>query len=392
MNSGKKKVFICITKANWGGAQKYVFDIATSLPKEQFDVTVVFGGDGLMKEKLEKAGIKIEKLRLENKIGLLKNLAEFFEVIKIVCKNKPDILHLNSSKMGIMGTFAGRICNMIRGHNTKMVFTAHGWAFNEDRPFWQRVLLKIVYWKTVFMSHKTICVSSNIKSQMEHLPFVKRKLEIINNGINDIDFIDRALARKKILEKIGSIDNKSLGNKWIGTISELHKNKGLEYAIRAFAKIENSLAENLSFIIIGEGDERKYLEKIISELGLSGKIFMIGKVDDAEKYLKAFDIFTLTSITEALGYVILEAGYAELPTVASAVGGIPEIIEDMKSGILIKPKNPDEIAKSIEFILKNPEKALFWAENLREKVCRDFNINEMIRKTVDIYNEQCDTI
>ncbi|MFA6227278.1 MAG: glycosyltransferase [Candidatus Paceibacterota bacterium] len=383
----KSKVLLGITKSNWGGAQKYVFDLATSLPKDDFDITVVFGGNGLMQEKLERAGVKIERLNLENKIGLLKNVAEFFAILKIIYKNNPDILHLNSSKMGIMAALASRICNMIPRHNTKIIFTAHGWAFNEDRPIWQRSLIKIIHWKTVFMSHMTICVSSSVKKQIESLPLIRNRLVLINNGISDIQFIDKSSAREKIFEKIGAGNKDMLNNRWIGTISELHKNKGLKYAIEAFSKIEKNLAENISFIIIGEGDERGRLDKLISELNLSGKVFLVGKIDEAGKYLKAFDIFTLTSITEALGYVILEAGKAELPVVASAVGGIPEIIENNINGILVKVENIEEISRAIEILIKNKDLREKYGKALKNKVNLKFSIPRMIQETVQVYNK-----
>jgi glycosyltransferase involved in cell wall biosynthesis len=93
----------------------------------------------------------------------------------------------------------------------------------------------------------------------------------------------------------------------------------------------------------------------------------------------------LTSITEALGYVLLEAGQAGLPIIASSVGGIPEIIEDMKSGILVSPKEPEEIKKAIEFLLANPERIKSFGENIQIKIQAEFNKEEMVTKTLEVY-------
>lgn len=113
MISGKKKVFICITKSNWGGAQKYVFDIATSINRELFDISVLLGGNGELKKRLEEKNIKI--IELENSqrdIKTKKDFGLFFELYKIFKKEKPDIIHLNSSKMGFIGALAVFVLNL----------------------------------------------------------------------------------------------------------------------------------------------------------------------------------------------------------------------------------------------------------------------------------------
>jgi glycosyltransferase involved in cell wall biosynthesis len=102
--------------------------------------------------------------------------------------------------------------------------------------------------------------------------------------------------------------------------------------------------------------------------------------------MKAFDIFTLTSKSEALGYVILEAGKAELPVIASAVGGIPEIIENGKSGTLVEAENIKEIRDAIEHLINTPKESLILAKNLKKKIDTNFSLGEMIRNTVDVYS------
>jgi glycosyltransferase involved in cell wall biosynthesis len=138
-------------------------------------------------------------------------------------------------------------------------------------------------------------------------------------------------------------------------------------------------------IIIGDGERKEKLQERINRYNLQDTVFMIGRVDEAEKYLKAFDIFSLTSITEALPYVLLEAGQAGLPIMASEVGGIPEIIDNMQTGMLVRPKEPEEIKKAIDFIIKNPAKADFFSQNIKNKIKEHFNKATMVRKTVEIY-------
>jgi glycosyltransferase involved in cell wall biosynthesis len=382
MDKKQKKILICITKSNWGGAQKYVFDIARELSKNrEVELSVLLGGDGELRKKLEE--INIRNIILKNSdrdLGIIKDIRLFFELLKLFKKEKPDIIHLNSSKMGFVGSLAGRLSRI-----KNIVFTAHGWVFNEDRSFLQKKIFKFLHILTIILSHKTIAVSDIVKKQIGKN--FNKKIIVIRNGIKDINFIEKKSAREslsiKILQKNPNVLEKLTGNSvWIGTISELHKNKGLEYAIEAVSKIK----ENIIFIVIGEGEERKKLEEISVKLGSSNKIFLIGKLENASQYIKAFDIFTLTSITEALPYVLLEAGKASLPTIASNVGGIPEIIENDISGILINAKNPESIKNSISQLIKNPKKMKLLSHNLNKKIDSEFKEINMLKKTFEVYN------
>ena len=167
----------------------------------------------------------------------------------------------------------------------------------------------------------------------------------------------------------------------IGTISELHKNKGLDFLISACA----DLPENVSVYIIGDGEEKENLVKQIEKLGLQKKVFLLGRIENARKYLKAFDIFTLTSRTEALPYAFLEAGLAGLPVVTSRVGGIPEIVENEKNGILVEVGNVAEIAKSLKNLVLEPQKRASFGLALREKIEKEFSLEKMIFETEKFY-------
>ena len=378
----KKKLFICITKSDWGGAQKYVFDIATNTPRDQFDTTVLLGGDGELKQKLENAGVKTILLKNSQRdINTKKEFGLLFELTKLFKKERPDIIHLNSSKMGFTGALAGRITGV-----KNIIFTTHGWAFNEKRNFLSKILFKKLYVLIILLCHKTISVSETTKKQIGKM--FGKNIVVIKNGLREIDLKDKDSAREslftKILHKNQKITNMLSRNPvWIGTISELHTTKGLSYAIEAISKIKN----NVIFVIIGEGEKKKELEEQVVRLGIASKVFLVGRIDSASTYLNAFDIFTLSSITEALPYVLLEAGYAALPVIASNVGGIPEIIKNNKTGILVSSRNSEEIKTSVEYLIKNPEKARVLGDSLRQEISRDFTQKMMLEKTFSLYRK-----
>jgi glycosyltransferase involved in cell wall biosynthesis len=381
MTPKKQKILYVITKSNFGGAQRYVFDLATSLPKEHFDVLVAFGEGSLLGEKLETAGIRtihIDSLKRDiNMFGEIKVLRELIRIFKT---EKPDVVHLNSSKVGGLGGLAGRLARV-----PHIIFTGHGWAFNENRSSFSKFIISILHWFTIVLSHKTIAVSKKTADQISVFPLIKKKIVTIYNGIPKNEFETKESARAFLASKNPSIfqNPKAL---WIGTISELHVSKGLDYMIDALSEVIKTHPE-VQFVVIGEGEKRNELKKMIIEQGLQNNFFLLGFITDARQYLKAFDIFTLTSRTEGFPYVILEAGQAALPTIASHVGGIPEVITDLSTGILIWPYRPHDIAKAIRFLIENPKKRTEYGRALKHIVDKEFNQELMVEKTLELYKK-----
>ena len=381
----KTKILIVITKSNFGGAQRYVYDLATSLPNNAFEVVVVFGQGGELEEKLKSAGIRTIKINsLQRDVNFLKDFSVLFELIKIFKTEKPDVVHLNSSKIGGVGALAGRLSGV-----HKIIFTAHAWAFNENRSLPSRAVIAFIQWLTVVLCHKTIAVSQKTADQILKFPFIsKNKVKVIYNGVGEIAFLEKGQAREIVCKDAVKYTN------WIGTISELHNNKGLDIAIDAFASVSKTHTDT-AFVIIGAGEEKENLNKKINELGLTDRVFLAGFITDAKNYLKAFDIFTLTSRTEALPYAISEAGLADLPVIASSVGGIPEIIPSAEYSILIptqktsgknaEKETAQKIAEAMETLLNQPEQAKTLGQNLHNRIISNFSVTKMHQETFDLY-------
>lgn len=368
-----RKVLFLITKGNFGGAQKYVYDLAMGLKKDQFEPLVALGEGRFLEEKLQEKGIRTIKVGgLKRDISLLNDLKSFIELLKIFKNEKPDVVHLNSSKAGGLGAMAARLAGIER-----IVFTAHGFAFNENRSWSQKFLIKTLAWLTILFSHKTIAVSQAIKDRVSNWPFVWKKVEVIRNGVGEIHFKTKEGARSFLYQDAPK------NATWIGTISELHHIKGLGYAIRAIKSV--SQTHKIVFVVMGDGEEKEKLKNLVKNEELEEVVKFAGFVDNAPQYLKAFDIFTLTSLSEAFPLSLLEAGRAELPIVASNVGGIPEIIEDKKTGLLVESKNIIAIYKAINHLVENRKKRDILAKNLNKKVETDFSFDNTIKKTKEIY-------
>jgi len=369
-----KKILFIITKSVWGGAQKYVFDIVANLPKDSFEPVVAGGGQGIMAEKIISAGLPyIEIKSFQRDISLWKEIFSFFEILKILLKTKPNIVHVSSSKAG--GTAGAAILfytaikkvvkpfrmtspydregekasplsdNYLavkppRGGLTA-IFTVHGWAFLESRSRWQIFTIKLASKITCLFYDKIICISRNDYNEaIKNKIAPAKKLVVIHNGINSADYNFLERTEKEFV---------------VGTIGEATKNKGHKYLIEA--------SKNLPDI----------------------KLNIISNVPNASKYLKNFDIFVLPSIKEGLPYVILEAGLAGLPVIASNVGGIPEIIGNGKEGLLVPPANSEELAKAIRKLTDDKTLRENLAKNLNEKIQKEFSLKKMLEQTMSLY-------
>lgn len=373
IEQSRKRIAFAITKGNVGGAQKYLLDMAKSVSQKGFEPIVLMGEKGKeLPSELEKENVPIFQInKLEKEIKPIKDFVSFLAIIKLLRKTKPDIIHLNSSKMGFLGSLAARIVGV-----PKIVFTAHGWAFNESRSFFSKLVFYFFHWLTIVFCHKVIAVSQKTAKDIGWMFGTKKKLVVIYNGIEK-STTHNGLEARNLLKPDLSF------NTWIGTIAELNKNKGLDLAIEAFSKISEDYPDT-AYVIIGNGSEKENLKKLIKEKNLKERILLVGYKKEASKYLKAFDIFVLPSRTEAFPYVLLESGLAEVPIVASNVGGVSEIINN-KTGILTLPK-PKEIYKSLDFALNNMEEADKRAQKLKSIIEKNFSTEKMVNETIKAYN------
>ena len=362
------KILYFITKSNWGGAQKYVFDLATHFKDHGNEVVVAFGGDGILAERLKEKGVKTVTIKnLTRDVGFLNELKSLEEIYNLIQKEKPDIIHLNSSKIGIVGSLISRIVGI-----KKIIFTAHGFPFREERPFWQILIIKFLSWLTIILSHKTICVSEKDYKDVENWLFVKNKLVVIHNGLKKSE--ESIRKEREINDQVKIV-----------SIAELHKNKGLEYGIQTVNIIKNRLQNFKYTIFTFGGDEELNLRKLIRHLNLENfvEIKFLNKGEIVN--LKEYDIYFLPSIKEGLPFVLLEAGINSLPIVASDTGGVGEVVENYKNGFLIKPKDINGFDLALEKLILDSNFRKSFGEEAYIKIIKDFLFEEMIKKVEIIY-------
>jgi len=374
----KKSILYIITKSVWGGAAKYVYDLSTNMSGE-FDIAIAAGGKGKFYKKIKETDLPYYQMNnFQKSINPFKDIFVFFEILSLLVQLKPDIVHTNSSKAGGIAGLAGWTYKVLSNRKINLIFTAHGWAFAEDKSKWKIGLIKLFSKITAMFYDKIICVSEyDRKIALENNIAPEDKLITVHNGIDikNINFLTKEEAQKKLIKKTSPLV--------IGTIAEWTSNKGLIYLLKAIKKIKN---KKIDTILIGSGEnpDKEKITKFIEKKNLKN-IHLIEFIPNAVNYLKAFDIFILPSTKEGLPYTIIEAMAAEVPVIATNVGGIPEMIENNINGILIESKNSQLLAVKILELINNPETTKEMTRKSRQKVEKEFTLDQMILQTKKIY-------
>jgi glycosyltransferase involved in cell wall biosynthesis len=173
----------------------------------------------------------------------------------------------------------------------------------------------------------------------------------------------------------------------IGTVSRLVKDKGLELILEAAAQLK---AKGLKFhmVWVGDGPMRAELERLAQKLGVADRLSITGMCTDVPAWLSCFDIFVLPTMWEGMGRVFLEAQAAGIPVIGTKVGGVPDVVRDGETGILIQPNDAKTLAETIELLITNAElrrrmgiAAAQFASN------EQFQVEFMVRKIEEVYEQ-----
>ncbi len=360
--SNGMKILYVITQGELGGAQRYVRDLSMHF-RNNNEVYVANGatGDQWLLEQLSGTAVKTHQFRqLIRAINPLRDMQAFFEIRKYIQEIKPDLIHVNSTKAGVLVAFA-------KG-NVPSIYTVHGWVFNEPMS-WLKRQLYIFIEKISCSRHKKIVVLGHHDKNLALCLGIasEKKLIIIPHGI-------------QLNPKSEIRNQKSDTGINLVTVANFYATKGLSYLIAAFKQLARIIPK-FNLTIFGDGPERQKLETQIEN---HPAINLSGRVMHAEKRLSLFDIFVLPSLKEGFPYVILEAMNAEVPIVATTVGEIPNILENEKTALLVKPADAEALATAIQKLIDSPTLRKTLAMNAKKRLA-DFSFERMTEKHEQVY-------
>ncbi len=358
----------------YGGAERLAFEFTNRLDPERFRralcvIDPPMGGLDAINERdfaeLEGSGVEVVRLARRSQLSV----APWGRLYRSLAGAKIDLLHCHMPRASVPGTIVGRLARV-----PVIVNHEHGWAF-EGKPVRRFLDRKVV----ARGGDVLIAVSERDRQKMidvEHIP--PARIAFLPNGIGRPHPDGHDVRRE-----FGVASDTG----FVGAIGRLFPEKGHEDLIHAIALLKREHAGPIRCVIAGVGPERERLGALIGDLGVSEEVRLLGRRNDVPDLIRALDVAVLSSRREGSPLAVMEYMAGAAPIVATAVGGVPELIEDGVHGLLVKPGAPAELAAAIGTLLKDRPLASRLGQAAHERQLAKFDIDIVVRQLEGIYTE-----
>ncbi len=359
----KKKILFVITDTGIGGAEKELNTLISEI-RDEYDCTVVsLKKEGYAARELKKQNVKLYSLNM-SKTGRLKNVLTapiaVLRLLFIFLKEKPDLIY---SSLFMADILSAVVCIPIRKPLIASLQVA------EREKSWQWLIRKIFD----FTVTEYVAVSKAVADfYSEKAAIEKSKFTVIPNSVNAENYRDSS--KKEGLKKELGIDKEAFV---IMSIGRLHRQKGLEYGLKAFKQIKKDHL-NVRYVIVGKGPESDRLRRIAERLDISSYVLFTGERKDVPDLLSLADVVLHPSRWEGMPNVVLEAMASATPVVASDVDGTREIIDNGKDGFLVETGEVNEMANIISKLIKSSTLLQNIASAGRTKVEKQFSTDSFV--------------
>lgn len=351
-----------ITLAEVGGAQSYVAQLLATLTG-RFDVTVAAWGPGPLRRSATEAGADYVELRhVQRQLSVWRDLLGLFELVRLCRRVRPDIVHANSSKAGVLGRLAAYLTRV-----PVRVFTVHGWAFKAHAGIASRAYL----WADRRMRPLTtmvVCVSES-----------GRELGIASGTCDS----ERSVVIPNAVALPPLEPRPPRPVPLLVTVGRLTPPKDFRTLVAALAGVRLEFRA----LVVGDGPERDSAADAIRAAALDERVELIGTRDDVDRILGEADIFVLASRSEGMPMSVLEAMAAGVPVVATAVGGVPELVVEGETGLLVPPGDGSALAQAIERLLDDADLRRRLGEAGRRRVETTFSLRNWQSAHLELYTE-----
>lgn len=379
----KIKILHIITRLCVGGAQENTYLTLRGLLKKGYEVSLICGKveklEGSLKDKFIKLIPDLYYIpELVRSPHPLKDIISFLKIYYCIKKGGFQIVHTHTSKAGIIGRMAAKLAKV-----PIIIHTPHGHIFHDYYGFFKTKFFLYLEKFTALFTDKIITLTEVEKEEHLNLRIAPpEKFVTIFSGVEMEPFlkinVDRNMKRKEF--------NLSEDVKVVGTVARLVPIKGHKYLLQAIPKIVKEVS-GVKFLLVGDGPLRAELESLADELGIADYVIFCGLRDDVPEILSILNLFVLPSLNEGMGKAIIEAEAAQLPVIATSVGGIKEIVVDGVTGLLVPPKDSDGLASAIIRLLKEEELAKEMGRKGKEKFIPYYCAEGMVEKIENLYKE-----
>ena len=352
-----------------GGTERQFVNVVHRLDRERFDLHLsCFRKFGAFLPDIEASGHPLTAYRIRSLYGVRTSMVQF-QFANYLRKHRIEVVHTYGLYPNIFAIPAARVASVpvtiasvrdMGAHTTDM----------------QRRVQQVV-------CRMATCVIANAEAVRDWLSqqgIAREKIRVIRNGL--------------VLKDLPPVDGPSIREEFgipydapiVGAICRLTRIKGIDYLVEA-AGIVHARHPNAYFVVLGDGECKAELIQRATQLGIHSRIVFTGFRTDTARFLSAFTVSVLPSLTEGLSNTVMESMAAGVPVVATNVGGTPEILSDGVTGLLVKPKNATVLANAISTLLDNPEFARQLGQAGKKHIVQEFSMDQTVRRTEALYQE-----
>ena len=354
----------------FGGSERVGVDLALEFKRRGYRVVcfALHGSDGPMRAELERAGIRCLDLDYQGFRGSLRRVRYYWTLWRMLRKERIRALHVHHHGAMILCGIPARLAGISR-----IVMTEHGLQALMERPQARRLTVRYCR----FASDITVVEQTQADYFHRQLGFPVAKLHVVANGVR---VPTRTAANVELQRRELAIPADVFAFFYVGRLNPV---KDLGTLLQAFAALPTDLAARARLYLVGDGPERAMLEARAAALGLPGRAIFLGARNDVSEVLMAADAFVMSSKSEGLPMVLLEAMAAGVPCVATAVGGIPDLFGEDR-GLSVPAQDAAALARAMASVASSPELRERLVSNATQNLRRHYALDAIVDRYLEL--------
>ena len=348
----------------WRGGQRQSFCLAEELKRNGYSFQFVTQPASPLHQKATDAGLPVLPLKISSEADVLSILRLSLAMKRKKCR----LVHLHDTRSVAVGSAAASLAKV------PIRVISRG----ADFPLIKNVLPRRKYRKNV---DAIIAISEGVKKELVEGGIDAQLVHVIPDGIDFAPYEDKT-SKDYLRQELSFAPDDFL----VGIVAQLSDHKGQRYLIQASKHLRESIPK-IKIIILGEGSLRLELNKQVKEIQGEDIAFFLGFQEDIPQILNSLNVFVLSSDHEGLGSILMDAMACRLPIVATRIGGIPEVVDHQKTGLLVPPQRPKSLAKAIIKMYEDRELAHRLGQKGFDVVYQKFSSESMASNAIDLYEE-----
>ncbi len=351
------------TERTWRGGEQQTLYLAQGLIRRGHQADVVCPSGSELARRARAAGVSVKETTIRGEV----DAAAVFRIARWLRDGGYDVIHMHTSHAHTIGCLASMLARVGRRVVSRRVdFSIYRHPFSISGFKYKRGV------------DRFIAISRAVKEALVSDGVADSRIAIVPSGVDPERL--SGITGAGVREELG-IENRA---PLVVNVAHLAWHKGQEFLVRASALLAERVPD-ARVVIVGEGERRALLEREIRALHVEERVRLVGFRPDALRLVAAADVFVMPSVMEGLCTSILDALLLERPVVASRAGGMPEIVEDGSTGVIVPPRDPEALARAIERLLESKDEAARLARRGRDRVLREFTADAMVEGTLAVY-------